>query len=227
MKITWLGQAGLLFETNGRKIIIDPYLSDSVEKVNPKNYRRVGVDPKFLKIIPDVLILTHNHLDHTDPETLKHYLSNDGCITVLASENAWNEVRKFGGGHNYVSFNRGTVWTKDGIRFEAVRAEHSDNAAIGVIVFAEGKSYYITGDTLYNKDVIANIPNGIDIIFLPVNGVGNNMNMRDAAAFAEAVGAKIAVPLHFGMFDDLNPSGFRFKNHVIPEIYKEIKFTGE
>ncbi len=37
MKITWLGQAGLLFfESNGIKLIVDPYLSDSVEKINPK-----------------------------------------------------------------------------------------------------------------------------------------------------------------------------------------------
>ena len=227
MKITWLGQAGLLFETNGKKIIIDPYLSNSVEKINPLNYRRVPVYPKFLEITPDVLILTHNHLDHTDPETLRHYLERGGCVTVLASENAWNEARKFGGAHNYVSFNRGTVWTENDIKFEAVRAEHSDNAAIGVILFAEGKSYYITGDTLYNKDVIANVPVGIDMVFLPVNGVGNNMNMSDAVSFAEAIGAKIAVPLHFGMFDNIDPSGFGFKNHIIPEIYREIKFTGE
>ena len=37
MKITWLGQAGLYIETEGLKIIVDPYLSDSVVKVNPRN----------------------------------------------------------------------------------------------------------------------------------------------------------------------------------------------
>ena len=36
MKVTYLGQAGLLFEKRGFKIMIDPYLSDSVEKINPK-----------------------------------------------------------------------------------------------------------------------------------------------------------------------------------------------
>ena len=44
MKITWLGQAGLLFETDGKRILVDPYLSDSVRAINPKNYRRVPVD---------------------------------------------------------------------------------------------------------------------------------------------------------------------------------------
>lgn len=32
MKITWLGQAGLLFETGETTILVDPYLSNSVEK---------------------------------------------------------------------------------------------------------------------------------------------------------------------------------------------------
>lgn len=36
MEITWLGQAGLLFEKDNYKIMIDPYLSDSVEKINPQ-----------------------------------------------------------------------------------------------------------------------------------------------------------------------------------------------
>ena len=36
VKITWIGQAGLLIETPENVIIIDPYLSDSVEKIEPK-----------------------------------------------------------------------------------------------------------------------------------------------------------------------------------------------
>lgn len=52
MRVTYLGQAGLLFEKDGFKIMIDPYLSDSVEKINPKNYRRVKVDESFLRLSP-------------------------------------------------------------------------------------------------------------------------------------------------------------------------------
>ena len=50
MKVTWLGQAGLLFETNGKTILVDPYLSNSVEKIEPHNYRRVAVEEKFLQM---------------------------------------------------------------------------------------------------------------------------------------------------------------------------------
>ena len=34
MKITWLGQAGLLLEKSGFVVLIDPYLSNGVVKVN-------------------------------------------------------------------------------------------------------------------------------------------------------------------------------------------------
>ena len=223
MTVFWLGQAGLLFDFDGVKVTVDPYLSNSVEKVEPKNYRRQPIDESFFDIKPDILILTHNHLDHTDPETLERLFSKHGGICVLASGNAWQTARKFGGDNNYVMFNRGTVWTEKGIKFEAVYAEHSDDKAVGVIISYGGRNYYITGDTLYNKKVIKDINIPIDVVFLPINGVGNNMNMTDAAHFAERIKAKTAVPIHFGMFDSLNAGNFGFKNRVIPEIYKEIK----
>ena len=50
MKITWLGQAGLMFETENKIILVDPYLSDNVKNFEPKNYRRVPIDERFLKI---------------------------------------------------------------------------------------------------------------------------------------------------------------------------------
>ena len=222
MVITWLGQAGILVKTEGVKIVIDPYLSDSVAAVNPQNKRRVAVDERFLQIKPDVIVCTHNHLDHTDPETLKHYLDTEECVTVLAPEAAWAEVRKFGGTHNYVKFNRHTQWTYGHIRFTAVKAEHSDVHPIGVLVEAEGKCLYITGDTLYNTEIFGDIPNHVEMVFLPVNGMGNNMNMEDAYRFCTAIGAKCAAPIHCGMFDDLDRNAFAYEPKIVPEIYKEF-----
>lgn len=222
MKVILLGQAGLLFDLDGVRVMVDPYLSNSVERLEPKNYRRQPIDESFFDIKPDILVLTHNHLDHTDPETLKKLFSRHNGICVLASGNAWQTVRKFGGDNNYIMFNRGTVWTEKGIRFEAIHAEHSDDKAVGVIISYDGKNYYITGDTLYNKKVIKDINVPIDVVFLPINGAGNNMNMTDAAQFAREIKAKTAVPVHFGMFDSINAGEFNFKNKVIPEIYKEI-----
>ena len=223
MKIIWLGQAGLLFIKNGFKIMIDPYLSDSVEKINPASFRRQAVDESLFEIKPDVMIFTHNHLDHYDPETVCRFISADTNIVVLSPASVWQEVRKIGGNNNYIQFNRHTVWTENGIKFTAVKAEHSDITAIGVIIDDGDKKYYVTGDTLYNEDIFDDIPNDIYAVFLPVNGVGNNMNMTDAKRFCERVNPKAAIPIHCGMFDDTDMNKFGYKNKAVPKIYEEIE----
>ena len=219
----WLGQAGLLFKKDGFRIMIDPYLSDSVERIHPENRRRVAVDRTFFDIKPDVMIFTHRHPDHYDPQTAKMFLTEDSGVTVLSPSSVWGEIRKTGGKNNYVLFDRHTVWTENGISFTAVKAEHSDPASIGVIINDGEKTYYITGDTLYNEEIFEDISKEIDVLFLPVNGVGNNMNMVDAAHFAQRAGAKKVVPVHIGLFDDLSAKDFDCKNKVIAEIYKEIR----
>ena len=223
MKIKFLGQAGLLFEKDNFKIMIDPYLSNSVEKMNPKNYRRIEVDESFFNIKPHVMIFTHNHLDHYDPETVKKFITEYSNILVLAPRSVWDDVRKIGGNNNYVLFNRHTSWIENGIKFTAVKAEHSDITPIGVIIEDGEKKYYITGDTLYNEEIFEDIPDDIYALFLPVNGVGNNMNMADAARFAKRVNAEVTVPIHIGMFDELRADSFECANKVIAEIYKEIE----
>ena len=225
MKVTWLGQAGLLFDFDGVTVMVDPYLSNSVAKIVPKNQRRKPVEERFFEVKPDILVLTHNHLDHTDPETLERLFSLHSGICVLASANAWSKVLKYGGENNYICFGRGTVWHEKGIRFEAVRAEHSDESAIGVVLSYQDRHYYITGDTLYQEEIFADLSRlsyEIDAVFLPINGVGNNMNMTDAALFAQRTGARKVVPLHFGMFDGIDPESFVCERRVIPKIYEEI-----
>lgn len=224
MQIKWIGQAGLLIDTGKLKIMVDPYLSDSVAKVNPKNWRRVPVKEELFEEDIDMIVITHNHLDHLDPETLPRLLNTEKELTLLAPYEAWQEARKCGGNHNYVMFNRGTVWTQGGVCFTAVKAEHSDLTAIGFIIDDRKDKVYITGDTLYNKEIFEDLPKEIDAVFLPINGVGNNMNAADAKRFAKETGAKKAVPVHFGMFDELDGAEFKADNAVIPKIYEEVKF---
>ncbi len=222
MKIIFLGQAGLLFEWQDLRVMIDPYLSNEVEKINPQNDRRQPIDERFFAVKPNVMIFTHNHLDHYDPQTVGRFVTHETAVTVLSPQSVWQEVRKLGGKNNYVLFNRHTSWTEKGVRFTAVKAEHSDPTPIGVVIEDGEKTYYITGDTLYNEEIFKDLPSQVDVLFLPVNGVGNNMNFDDAARFARRVGASAVVPLHTGLFDDLDLKQFPCKNKIIPEIYKEI-----
>lgn len=224
MRIIWLGQAGFLFEAESLKILIDPYLSESCKELNPNNYRRMPIDERYLKLRPDIIVLTHGHLDHTDPETLKHYLGEKGNITVLAAPEAYEKVRAFGNGHNYVRFERHSEWSIENVRFIAVRAAHSDKHPIGVIIEAEGRRYYHTGDTLYNTEIFEDVPDDIYAIMAVVNGRGNNMNIADAERFADKISPKYLVPMHWGLHDDMYPDALGYEKTVIPEIYKEIRF---
>lgn len=225
MKITYLGQAGFLLETAQQKILIDPYLSNSVAKVEPQNYRRVAVDERFLQIEPNVIVCTHNHLDHLDKETLCHYLNENSEITVLAPYSGWKELRLFRGNkNNYVIFNEGTEWTEGEVRFKAVKAVHSDEYAVGVIVYAENKAYYFTGDTLYHSKVLDGVAKEeFEAVFLPVNGKGNNMNFADAKRFALAIKTKYAVPMHIGMFDELTAENWDCPNKILPKLYEAVQ----
>ena len=227
MKVTWLGQAGLLFDTGVQRVMIDPYLSNSVAAVQPKNYRRLPIDEGFFDTVPQVMLFTHDHLDHYDPETVPRFLGADKPpMTVLCPTSVWQKVRKLGGGHNYVEFNRGTEWTEGALRFRAIRAVHSDPFAIGVLItdLITDTAYYVTGDTLYHREIFSELGLCPDCVFLPVNGVGNNMNPQDAERFAEACGARITVPIHFGMFDEIKKEDIKIKNCRFLTPYEETEF---
>ena len=223
MKLTWITQAGLLLETNDLQVMIDPYLSDSVGKVEGK-WRRIPVDEKLFDLCPDVMIFTHDHLDHYDPETAPRFLDKkEKAMVVLSPHSCWQKAVRHGAPHNYVRFEPGAEWTEKGVRFISVPAEHSDPCAIGVVIEAEEKRLYVTGDTLYSSYVLDSVPCDIDYVFLPVNGVGNNMNMCDAARFAADAEAKCAVPLHYGLFDELDPADFCFENKLILTPYETVE----
>jgi L-ascorbate metabolism protein UlaG (beta-lactamase superfamily) len=215
MNVTWLGQGGLYIESDDLRILIDPYLSDSVGQKDPDKKRRLPVLDWMLELKPDVLIFTHDHMDHYDEWTASHFLKQKKQMTVLGPGGCWQKARAHGGGHNYVLFDCGTEWTEGEVRFTAVPAVHSDPFAIGLLVETAGLRIYITGDTLYSARILECLPTGLDAIFLPINGAGNNMNMTDAARFALNSGAKQVVPIHWGMFDDIDPEEFPSEHKVI------------
>lgn len=202
MKITWLGQGGFLIETGGKSIMADPYLSDSIyERVGEAFRRSVPVDSSYLGIKPDMILISHEHSDHTDIPTLKTLLADYSGADVICAARAWTKIRsEVGGGHNYVSVYPGTEWSADYVRIKAVPAVHSDESAVGFILYAEGKRVYITGDSLYSSALLETINEPIDLMFVVINGRGNNMNAIDAARLAAELSPELTVPVHWGLF---------------------------
>ena len=228
MKVTWLTHAGLLFENEGLSVLVDPYLSDSLGESDPKKKRRVVADEKYLGISPDVILITHSHKDHLDAATLSHYLSrNDKTVTVMSNATAYSELVKLGYNHNFVLLAPHSVYSVGGVTFYAVKAEHTERDAVGFIIDDGEKTYYVSGDTLYNFDVIDDcldlVEDGVDYAFLPINGIHNNMNAKDASDFAYEIGAKAAIPVHYGLFDDVNPEEFDFDDRIIIKPYEAFE----
>src|SRR5947208_4938963 len=72
----WLGESGFLIQWQGRHLLLDPYLSDSLTRkyagTDKPHVRMTGrvIDPERLDFI-DVVTSSHNHTDHLDGETLQ------------------------------------------------------------------------------------------------------------------------------------------------------------
>ena len=111
MKCIWLGQAGFLFITHGgTTVMIDPYLSNTLEEEQgPAYHRQVPVQPEFL-CTPDVLLITHSHADHMDFGTLDVLFEKvHRPLTVLAAEKAfWAMRQRYGGKAEFVLMTPGT-----------------------------------------------------------------------------------------------------------------------
>lgn len=228
MKVTWLTQSGLLFENSRIKIMVDPYLTDSLGEIKQDKKRRIPADESYFSASPDVILITHSHIDHMDVKTLTRVLENcKNSALVLTSKSAYETVSSIGGDHNYVMLTPHSVWSEKGITFYSVHAEHSDRDAVGFIIDDGKQTFYVSGDTIYNYEVIDDVldlaPDGVDFAFLPINGKGNNMNAHDATDFAYEIGAKCAIPVHFGLTDGLTADEFDFEDRIILEPYKETK----
>ena len=74
---------------------------------------------------------------------------------------------------------------------------------------------------MYHEDIFKDLPEKIDYVFVPINGVGNNMNMTDARRFCEKIGGT-AVPVHCGLFDEIDMNEWEYCNKIVPKFFKEI-----
>lgn len=215
MTFQWIGQNGFIFNAAGKTILVDPYLSDSC-----KTHRYTPIKKEIFDVVPDIIICTHDHLDHTDKDSLLPFLQREKKIEFISPYSSYLHVLSWGyRQHNYILFEPGTVWTSGGVRITGVKAYHSDREAIGVIIEAEGKKVYITGDTLYNTNLAPTLPKDLDAVFVCTNGAGNNMNMADAMQLCRELCPKAAYPVHIGMFDQKDPHEFDLPFAKYPMVY--------
>jgi L-ascorbate metabolism protein UlaG (beta-lactamase superfamily) len=218
----WLGQSGFLLHADGRTVLMDPYLSDSLtlkyagtDKPHIRMTERV-VDPARLAGI-DLVTVSHAHTDHCDADTLRPVLdANPDARLVVGRANHALVLERLGGyGDRVMPIDVGEVVTHAGVQVEAVpaahdtveRDEHGWHRFLGYVVTVGPLVVYHSGDTRWHAGLPAALAGrSIDVALVPINGsrperrVAGNMNGEEAAQLAREVGARLAVPHHFDMF---------------------------
>ena len=193
LKIKWLGQGGYILSDGKTEICIDPYLSDVGNRVagRPRT-RAVPILPEKLK--SDVVICTHNHLDHIDTDAIP-LMKKEKMLFLSPSEN--EETLREMGVCNFKGFDVGDGFEIGDLALEAVYAEHTVTA-IGVTVSYNGETLYFSGDTEYSERLEAI---KCDYMFVCINGRLGNMKVEEAVKLGRIINPKVAVPNHYDMFE--------------------------
>lgn len=95
--VSWLGQAGFLIQAGRRRILIDPYLSDTLaEKYRgtPTPHERLMPAPVDLDGLGpvDLVLVTHHHTDHMDPGTLAPLARRQPRLRLMVPRAARSEA---------------------------------------------------------------------------------------------------------------------------------------
>jgi L-ascorbate metabolism protein UlaG (beta-lactamase superfamily) len=221
--IWWLGQSGFLVQWNGRHLLLDPYLSDSLttkysttDRPHVRMTERV-IEPERLTFI-DVVACTHNHTDHFDPDTLRPLLAANPNLTLIVPEaNRIVSAERLGvSPERFIGIDEEETVEASGFKLTAVpaahetieRDEHGRLRFVGYIIGGGARTIYHAGDSLvYNGLAERLARERIDVALLPINGrdparrVPGNMDGREAAALARRIHAREAIPCHYYMFE--------------------------
>ena len=223
LHLWWLGQSGFLIQWQGRHLLFDPYLSDSLthkyattDKPHARMTERV-IAPERLKFV-SVVTSSHNHTDHLDKGTLSPMLEANSRLELVIPEANREFVANGLGitGELPRGLDAGEAIALAGFKIHAVPAAHNElekdargkHKFLGYIVEAGPWTIYHSGDTLRYEgmeDWLCRRP--IDIALLPINGnrperrVAGNLDGREAATLARDIGASVVIPCHYDMFE--------------------------
>ena len=203
----WLGQAGYLFKTQrGLTVMIDPYFSDEGERI--EGLKRLFATPITAEEFqPDLLLVSHGHLDHFDEPTISAFaaahrttLFAPPSCTSRAAELGWQTAKLH-------PLQPGKSATKGGVRVTATFARHTLPDAVGLFIAVDGIRLWHSGDTEYDEHLRRITSERLDAAFICINGGGGNMNAHEAALLAWRLEPRLVVPMHYGLW---KPDDYRY-----------------
>jgi len=228
INIAWIGHATVLINFFGKFILTDPVFFEAVG-VYIEGYilgpRRASLPALMLDEIPkpDIVLLSHAHMDHMDYKTLKalteKYPSELDCIVAYNTRDViedlkWKSISVIDWDES-ISLN--------GVNFKGIEVQHfgwrypgekdrsgghfKDGRSFnGFIMEREDKKILFGGDTTFTDKFKKHRSDNIDIAIMPIGAYKPwrkyHCTPEEALVMAEYhLGAKYFIPIHTKTFD--------------------------
>jgi L-ascorbate metabolism protein UlaG (beta-lactamase superfamily) len=203
----FLGHAALLLESDGQKVLIDPFFTG-----NP------AAATTAARAQADCILISHGHADHVGDaidiarRTGATVVANYEIATWLEKQGLKNvHGMQHGGGFRF-PFGR----VKMTLAFHgSVLPDGSNggNPAGFHITFADGKKVYDAADTGLFGDMKLIGEEGIDLAFLPI-GDNYTMGPDDALRAVKLLSPRKVVPIHYNTWPPINQDAAAWAKQV-------------
>lgn len=203
IKLTFAGQAGFIIESEkGYRIGVDLYLSDCCNRYfGFKRLMPYLYNPLELKL--NLLVATHAHYDHFDPDSVPNIMSFRNT-NLLCAYDVKPEAERLGlEGDRITYIKENEAFENSDVIIKAMPCDHGKDTpdAIGLLIEIDGKRIYITGDTAFREDYFKSYElKNLDVLIMPINGAFGNMNETEGAKAAGIINPKLTVPCHYWNF---------------------------
>lgn len=202
--LTFFGHSTVAIDLDGVRVVTDPVLRRQVGPL----YRRGALPPHEPLTDPQVILLSHLHLDHYDPPTLRLFRADTPILAPVGSGLSlrW---RRFRAVHE---LSPGESRRIGAVEIVATAARHRGTRyptsvrtpSLGFVV-SGSRSIYFPGDTGLFPGMEGLWP-GLDVALLPIAGLGprlpeaKHLGPADAVRAMELLRPRLTIPIHWGTY---------------------------